>query len=92
MSAQELAHTLVEQSLTHKLYLKMVRLATPAMLCALATLSPVSIMTCSASSCLARFLNRRPNTGNQPSHLAGPLVRQLPRCSASKAAALLLLT
>ena len=72
--------------------LKMVHLATPAMLRALATLSPVSIMTWSASSCLARSLNRRPNTGNQPSHLAGPLVRQLPRCRASKAAALLLLT
>ena len=62
------------------------------MLRALATLSPVSIMTCRASACLGPSRNRRPRTGNQPSHLDGPLVRQLPRCSASNAAALLLLT
>ena len=64
----------------------------PAMLRALATLSPVSIMTCSASAGRAWSLNRCPRTGNQPSHLEGPLVRQLPCCRASSAAALLLLT
>lgn len=61
------------------------------MLRALATLSPVSIMTRRASARLAPPLNRRLSRGSQPSHLAGPLVRQLPRCRASNASALLLL-
>ncbi len=62
------------------------------MLRALATLSPVSIMTFRASARRGPSRKRRPKMGSQPSHLDGPLVRQLPCCSASSAAALLLLT